>query len=184
MKARQLELRAIPQFDSGRWKLRLERVPLDPDNEATMDMEFDSAAQTRVNDTNEAHWSLLPIERGRRERDKHPVERYERTARLLTESFGYRLIDESENRFRFASADDSAPGRIIDLLYQPDTATGGVAAGSVHHIAFRAKDDAEQLQWREHLIDLGYNVTPVMARDYFHSIYFREPRRRVVRNRD
>jgi len=45
----------------------------------------------------------------------------------------------------------------------------------VHHIAFRAKDDAEQLQWREHLVDLGYNVTPVMDRDYFHSIYFREP---------
>src|SRR4029077_11862891 len=103
------------------------------------------------------------------------LEGYERTARLLTESFGYRLIDESENRFRFASADDSAPGRIIDLLCQPDTATGRVAAGSVDHIAFRAKDDAEQLQWREHLIDLGYNVTPVVDRDYFHSIYFREP---------
>jgi glyoxalase family protein len=45
----------------------------------------------------------------------------------------------------------------------------------VHHIAFRAKDDAEQLQWREHLVELGYNVTPVMDRTYFHSIYFREP---------
>jgi len=50
-----------------------------------------------------------------------------------------------------------------------------VAAGSVHHIAFRAKDDHEQLQWREHLVELGYNVTPVMDRTYFHSIYFREP---------
>ena len=68
MKARQPELRAISQFDSGRWKLRLERVPLDPDNEATMDMEFDSAAQTRVSETNEAHSSLLPIERGKRDR--------------------------------------------------------------------------------------------------------------------
>ena len=103
------------------------------------------------------------------------LEGYERTARLLTETFGYRLINESENRFRFVSTDDSASGRIIDLLCQPDTAMGRVAAGSVHHIAFRAKDDAEQLQWREHLVDLGYNVTPVMDRDYFHSIYFREP---------
>jgi len=103
------------------------------------------------------------------------LEGYERTARLLTEAFSYRLINESENRFRFASADDSASGRIIDLLCQPDTAMGRVAAGSVHHIAFRAKDDAEQLQWRERLVDLGYNVTPVMDRDYFHSIYFREP---------
>ena len=103
------------------------------------------------------------------------LEGYERTARLLTESFGYRLVDESGNRFRFASPDESAPGRIIDLLCQPDAAMGRVAAGSVHHIAFRTKDEAEQLQWRKHLVDLGYNVTPVIDRTYFHSIYFREP---------
>ena len=103
------------------------------------------------------------------------LEGYERTARLLTDSLGYRLIEESGNRFRFASADSSAPGRIIDLLCQPDIAIGRVAAGSVHHIAFRARDEAEQLQWREHLVDLGYNVTPVIDRTYFHSIYFREP---------
>ena len=103
------------------------------------------------------------------------LEGYERTARLLTESFGYRLVHESGNRFRFASPDDAAPGRIVDLLCVPDAAMGRVAAGSVHHIAFRAKDQAEQLQWREHLVDLGYNVTPVIDRTYFHSIYFREP---------
>jgi glyoxalase family protein len=103
------------------------------------------------------------------------LEGYERTARLLTDSFGYRLITESGNRFRFASADEAAPGRIIDLLCMPDTETGRVAAGSVHHIAFRAKDEAEQLKWREQLVDLGYNVTPVIDRTYFHSIYFREP---------
>ena len=45
----------------------------------------------------------------------------------------------------------------------------------MHHIAFRAKDDDEQLQWREHLVELGYNVTPVIDRIYFQSIYFREP---------
>ena len=68
MKARQLELRGIPQFDSGRWKLRLERVPVDPDNETTMGTDFDLAAQAKVNETNGAHWFPLPIERGRRER--------------------------------------------------------------------------------------------------------------------
>jgi glyoxalase family protein len=103
------------------------------------------------------------------------LEGYERTARLFTESFGYRFVDESGNRFRFVSPNESAPGRIVDLLCQPDTAMGRVAAGSVHHIAFRAKDEAEQLQWREHLVDLGYNVTPVIDRTYFDSIYFREP---------
>jgi hypothetical protein len=68
MKTRQPELRAIPQFDSGRWKLRLEVVPVDPDNETTMGMDFDSAAQAGVNKTTEAHSLLLPIERGTGER--------------------------------------------------------------------------------------------------------------------
>ena len=113
-------------------------------------------------------WSDSPVPAEHALRGFHSVsaalEGYERTARLLTESFGYRLIDRSGNRFRFASADSSASGRIIDLLCQPDTAMGRVAAGSVHHIAFRAKDDVEQLQWREHLVGLGYNVTQVIDR--------------------
>jgi glyoxalase family protein len=103
------------------------------------------------------------------------LEGYERTAKLLTESFGYRLIEESGNRFRFAASSESGPGRIVDLLCTPDGRAGHVAAGSVHHIAFRVKDDDQQLQWREHLVQLGYNVTPVIDRTYFHSIYFREP---------
>jgi glyoxalase family protein len=124
-------------------------------------------------------WPDSPVPSEHAVRGFHSVsaalEGYERTARLLTETFGYHLVDESGNRFRFVSADNSAPGRIIDLLCQPDIGMGRVAAGSVHHIAFRAKDEAEQLQWREHLVDLGYNVTPVIDRTYFHSIYFREP---------
>lgn len=103
------------------------------------------------------------------------LEGYEKTARLLTDTFDYRLIEESENRFRFVSRDENAPGRIVDLLCVPDSGVGRVAAGSVHHIAFRARDEQEQLQWREQLVDLGYNVTPVIDRIYFHSIYFREP---------
>lgn len=103
------------------------------------------------------------------------LEGYERTARLLTETFGYHLVEQSGNRFRFAAPSDASPGRIVDLLCTPDGRPGNVAAGTVHHIAFRARDDAEQLQWREHLVELGYNVTPVIDRTYFHSIYFREP---------
>lgn len=103
------------------------------------------------------------------------LEGYERTAKLLTESFGYRLVNESNNRFRFASQNQTAAGREIDLICIPDAHPGRVAAGSVHHIAFRARDGREQRQWREYLVSLGYNVTPVIDRIYFHSIYFREP---------
>jgi hypothetical protein len=47
--------------------------------------------------------------------------------------------------------------------------------GTVHHIAFRAATDEQQVVWRSDLLGLGYHVTPVMDRMYFHSIYFREP---------
>jgi glyoxalase family protein len=124
-------------------------------------------------------WTTSPVPTQHSLRGFHSVsaalEGYERTAKLLTESFGYRLAQESGNRFRFVAPSDAGPGRTIDLICMPDGRAGNVASGSVHHIAFRAKDDAEQLQWREHLVELGYNVTPVMDRMYFHSIYFREP---------
>ena len=102
------------------------------------------------------------------------LEGYEHTAKLLTDVFGYRLVEQSGNRFRFAASGERGIGRIIDLLCVPDGSAGRVAAGSVHHIAFRAHDDEEQRNWRHHLIELGYNVTPVIDRTYFHSIYFRE----------
>ncbi len=102
------------------------------------------------------------------------LEGYEQTAKLLTQTFGYQLVEQSSNRFRFVVMGKSGPGRIVDLLCMPDGSTGRVAAGSVHHIAFRARDDEEQLAWRQRLVDLGYNVTPVIDRTYFHSIYFRE----------
>jgi glyoxalase family protein len=124
-------------------------------------------------------WTNSPVPEEHSLRGFHSVsaalEGYERTAKLLTESFGYRLVEESGNRFRFVAPSESGPGRIVDLLCMPDGRPGAIAAGSVHHIAFRAKDDAEQLQWRERLVELGYNVTPVIDRTYFHSIYFREP---------
>jgi len=48
-------------------------------------------------------------------------------------------------------------------------------AGQTHHIAFRARDDDEQEAWREHLLSMGVEVSPVMERSYFRSIYFRSP---------
>jgi glyoxalase family protein len=103
------------------------------------------------------------------------LEGYEHTEKLLTESFGYRFVEQSGNRFRFAAPSDSGAARTVDLLCMPESQPGHVAAGTVHHIAFRARTDEEQREWRAHLIKLGYNVSPVMDRTYFHSIYFREP---------
>jgi glyoxalase family protein len=50
-----------------------------------------------------------------------------------------------------------------------------IGAGGVHHVAFRAPDEEEHAAWRERLAKVGLDVTPVIDRFYFRSIYFREP---------
>jgi glyoxalase family protein len=102
-------------------------------------------------------------------------EGYERTAALLQETLGFRLAGSEGNRFRYAAMAGAAPGAIVDLLCTPDGRPGRLGAGTVHHIAWRTSDDREQREWREELVRSGYNVTPVIDRTYFHSIYFREP---------
>jgi glyoxalase family protein len=98
---------------------------------------------------------------------------YESTVDVLT-ILGFRKIGEHGTRFRFA-AEGNALGNYIDVLVQPQLTDGRMGAGSVHHIAFRAADDASQLEWREVIAATSLNVTPVLDRTYFHSIYFREP---------
>lgn len=99
---------------------------------------------------------------------------YEATARLLGDVMGFRLLGESDNRFRFGIGAGGA-GLRVDILRMPDAPRGLVAVGTVHHVAFRAAGDAEQLAWRERLVGQGLDVTPVLDRQYFRSIYYREP---------
>jgi catechol 2,3-dioxygenase-like lactoylglutathione lyase family enzyme len=102
------------------------------------------------------------------------LEGYERTAELLTGALGFTKQREEGNRYRFLIG-DGVPGAIIDLHCEPDRMHGTMGIGVVHHIAFRAANDTEQLALRDILRDHGSDVTPVMDRQYFHSIYFREP---------
>lgn len=99
------------------------------------------------------------------------------TAALLTGRFGYEPAGESHGRTRFVPAATGGSSRTgaVDLLVQADAPAGHVAVGSVHHVAFRARDDAEQAAWRAELAAAGLGVSPVMDRTYFRSIYFREP---------
>src|SRR5438105_2578449 len=63
----------------------------------------------------------------------------------------------------------------VELRCVPGIWAGVMGAGTVHHVAFRSSDQAEQMRVRSELTHLGYNVTPQLDRDYFKSIYFREP---------
>ena len=102
---------------------------------------------------------------------------YEQTAELLTETMGFRLRAREQNRFRYESTHShlSTAGRLIDVVCAPAAPEGRVAVGSIHHIAFRTPDDAQQSEWLAEIGDLGYNISPMMDRVYFHSIYYREP---------
>ena len=101
------------------------------------------------------------------------VKKPEKTEQLLTEILGFEFVAEENNRRRFRGSGSSASAE-IDLV-SSEAGFGQIAVGTVHHIAFRAADDKEQLRVREQLVTRGLNVTPVIDRQYFHSIYFREP---------
>jgi catechol 2,3-dioxygenase-like lactoylglutathione lyase family enzyme len=97
-----------------------------------------------------------------------------KTAALLTETMGFKLVAQEGNRYRYA-ADSGQAANLVDVLRAPDERQGRVLVGTVHHIAWRTEDDEQQLAWLRELTHLGYGVSPVMDRKYFHSIYYREP---------
>ena len=98
----------------------------------------------------------------------------EPTMELLAQTMGFQPAGETGPRFRFRGA-GQGPGTAVDVVHLPTGQRGWGGAGTVHHVAWRTPDDAQQLAWREDLSDAGIYVTPVMDRQYFHSIYFREP---------
>lgn len=96
------------------------------------------------------------------------------TAAILTEIFGYKLVEQEVNRYRY-STDAVENASIVDLVELADEHRGLVANGSVHHVAFRVKDDATLMYFRDKIEQYGLSITPQIDRQYFHSLYFREP---------
>lgn len=96
------------------------------------------------------------------------------TADVLTNIFGYTLKENHVNRFRFVTdAVDTA--NIIDVVEVQGESAGHIAGGSVHHVAFRVKDDKVLMQFRDRVIASGLQITEKIDRNYFYSLYFREP---------
>jgi glyoxalase family protein len=91
----------------------------------------------------------------------------------VLELLGYKLIANEGNRFRYKT-DAIETASIIDIL-ETNEPRGVNAAGTVHHIAFRVKDEITQMDFREKIVKAGYQITPKIDRNYFFSIYFREP---------
>ena len=98
----------------------------------------------------------------------------EKTAEVLTDILGFRLQETVVNRSRFVSETVQEAG-IVDLVEAPGEMAGHVAGGSVHHVAFRVKDEQTLMQYRDRIVAMGLHITEKIDRNYFYSLYFREP---------
>lgn len=102
------------------------------------------------------------------------LRKIEPTVNILTEIFGYRLLKQEGNHYRFIT--DAVPtASIVDILEEPQGPRGYNTAGTNHHVAFRVANETIQMSFREKILSKGLQITPKIDRDYFFSLYFREP---------
>jgi glyoxalase family protein len=107
------------------------------------------------------------------ERDLEP------TASFLTKTLGFRQnesyqSDKGNTVYVFETGPDGA-GTEVHLDVRPDARRGQPGIGGVHHVALRTPNDEEQAQWHQVISKRVPNITSIIDRFYFHSIYFREP---------
>jgi glyoxalase family protein len=102
----------------------------------------------------------------------------DRTARLLTDVFGYVAAGEERvgqvTRLRLRASEQER-GNVVDLIRHDAPVQGRSGAGTIHHVAFRATTQEAQHVWQDRLASAGHRTTEVIDRQYFNAIYFREP---------
>jgi glyoxalase family protein len=96
------------------------------------------------------------------------------TITMLVDGMGLRPVRDDGTRFQMALG-DGGPGALVDVQCTQGASPGQVAVGTVHHVAWRTPDDAQQRLWQTRVSGLGFRVTDIRDRQYFRSIYFREP---------
>lgn len=124
-------------------------------------------------------WVDGPVPEGLAPRGFHaptlPVFTGDRTVELFREVFGWAQTGEEGDRLRFRAPEEGGVGTLVDLQVRDRHPSGRMGKGAVHHIAFRARDADEQKSWQAALRERGLQVTGVKDRQYFQSIYFRDP---------
>jgi glyoxalase family protein len=179
---------SVPEGSLGFWEGRFRSAGLPVESpESRFDEEvlsfadldglrLELVAQAGVEDL--PQWQEGPVAARYAIRSFHGVTLLERslesTAELLTSSLGFKGRGSQGRRHRFV-VPGGGPASRVDILVQPEAGFGRIAVGSVHHVAFRIAGDDEQIRWREESLAKGLRVTPVQDRNYFHSVYFREP---------
>lgn len=139
--------------------------------------EGDSLALVEVEDDARAPWTRGGVGADAAIRGFHSVSLRLRDAGAtgeLLRFMGYETFDTSGGVTRLVRPGGNGAD-FIDVETLPEVGFANLGAGSVHHVAFAVADRPTQLEVRKALVDTGYQVTPVIDRDYFFSIYFRTP---------
>ena len=96
------------------------------------------------------------------------------TASVLTDILQYHLTGQEDNVYRYKPS-EPAMASFVDLLYAPEAPQGNVAGGTNHHVAFRVSNEASLMLMRQRVLDHKLHITDKIDRQYFYSLYFREP---------
>lgn len=123
-------------------------------------------------------WDDSPIPAEYQLRGMHAVRLWERqlapTVKILTEKMGFTYF-ATENDWHRYGVDGGGSGKWIELKELFSERRGAWGTGGVHHVAWRVRDDTEQLIVREGIDKAGLNPTPPIDRFWFESVYFKEP---------
>jgi glyoxalase family protein len=178
---------SVPGSSLGWWHERLKTLAVDTDAPASRDgedvltfrdpngMVIDLVASDGDHRSGWDGVADIPAEHA--VRGLHAVTLSERlldpSAAMLTELLGMSVAEEGTDRARFAMADGRS-GAVVDVAAGVRD-QGLQAGGTVHHVAFRAPDLETMTTWQQELLGRGVSVTQILDRQYFKSIYFREP---------
>ncbi len=178
----------VPENSLGYWRERAQRLSLDADpvssrfgHDVLAFRDPDGLALELVADSGGADfepWRDSPVPDEHAIRGFYGVTLTQRqhgpTARFLSEAMGFELAAESDSRLRLRAGGAGAAA-IVEVVAVAEGSPGRISAGTVHHVAWRVAGDEEQRQWRDWLRARGSQVTDALDRNYFRSIYFREP---------
>lgn len=178
---------AVPETSLDFWRQRISRLQLEVETERHFGADVLALRDPdgirlelvgQADDDRWERWPDSPVAEDKQIRGFHSVglciSSSGPTYSFLTETMGFEHLETEPSRVRFRTGEGGA-GALLDLFVQPDAPAGQETTGTVHHVAWRSGTDDDEVEWRERLIFGGRDVTPVIDRKYFHSIYFREP---------
>ncbi len=178
---------AVPERALGFWSNRFKKLGVDHHRVSRFDTDSlalhdaDGIELELVGKADDSHWTLWresPVDAEHAIRGFHSVTmtlaETAATFDLLTSIMGFRQVTKDGNRTRFETG-AGGPRATLDVVGSPEGRVGEESVGTVHHVAWRTPDPATQVAWRDRLLKAGRNVTSVIDRWYFKSIYYREP---------